>query len=53
MMMQLPNTVTVAVRYDAPYASGLTGEKYFQYWFRSGLSTGTGSNTSDALAITF
>ena len=53
MMMQLANTATIAVNYTAPYASGLTGTKYFQHWFRSGLSTGTGSNTSDALEISF
>ena len=53
MMMQMPNTATIAVNYTAPYAAGLTGTKYFQHWFRSGTSTGTGSNTSNALAITF
>ena len=53
MMMQLPNTATFTVNYTAPCASGLTGTKYFQHWFRSGLTTGTGSNTSDALEITF
>lgn len=53
MMMQLPNTASIALNYTAPYAAGLTGTKYFQHWFRSGLATGAGSNTSDALEITF
>ena len=53
MMMQPPNTANLSVSYTAPYAVGLVGERHFQYWFRSGLSTGTGSNTSDAISITF
>ena len=53
MMMQLPNTATIAVNYTAPYAAGLSGTRFFQHWYRSGLSTGTGSNTSDGIAITF
>ena len=53
MMMQLPNTASFSVNYTAPYATGLTGTKYFQYWFRSGLATGTGSNSSDGVAISF
>ena len=53
MMMQLPSTATISINYTAPYAAGLTGTQYFQHWFRSGLSTGTGSNTSDGVAITF
>ncbi|MFT5052824.1 MAG: hypothetical protein ACI8QZ_004262 [Chlamydiales bacterium] len=53
MMMQLPNTASFTVNYTAPYASGLTGTKYFQHWYRSGLGTGTGSNTSNAVSITF
>ena len=53
MMMQLPNTSSLTVNYSMPYSVGLTGTKYFQHWFRSGLSTGAGSNSSDALEITF
>ncbi|MFT5048993.1 MAG: hypothetical protein ACI8QZ_000382 [Chlamydiales bacterium] len=53
MMMQLPNTATFTMNYSAPYASGLTGTKHFQHWFRSGLGTGAGYNTSDGLSITF
>jgi hypothetical protein len=53
MMMQLPNTASISLNYTAPYASGLTGTKHFQHWFRSGLSTGAGSNTSDAISVTF
>lgn len=52
-MMQSPDTASLAIDYAAPYASGLTGTQYFQYWFRSGLATGTGSNTSDGLEVTF
>ena len=53
MMMQLANTATLAVNYTAPYAAGLTGRRHFQHWFRSGLSIGTGSNTSDQVTIDF
>ena len=53
MMMQPPNTATLTVNYTAPYAAGLTGRKYFQHWFRSGLDTGTGSNASSGLEISF
>ena len=53
MMMQLPNTATISINYTAPYASGLTGTKHFQHWYRSGLSTGSGFNTSDGLSVTF
>jgi hypothetical protein len=53
MMMQLPNTASITLNYSAPYASGLTGTKHFQHWFRSGLGTGTGSNTSNAISVTF
>ncbi|MFT5051290.1 MAG: hypothetical protein ACI8QZ_002701 [Chlamydiales bacterium] len=53
MMMQAPNTASISLNYTAPYASGLTGTKHFQYWFRSGLSSGTGSNTSNAISVTF
>lgn len=53
MMMQAPNTAAITINYSAPYAAGLVGTQYFQYWFRSGLATGTGSNTSDGLEITF
>jgi len=53
MMMQAPNTATLALDYAAPYASGLQFTRYFQYWYRSGLSTGSGSNTSNAIGITF
>lgn len=53
MMMQAPNTVYQPIDYTTPYASGLTGDQNFQYWFRSGLATGAGSNTSDALTIQF
>ena len=53
MMMQLPNTATWTVDYAAPYAANLVGTLHFQHWFRSGLSTGAGFNTSDALSITF
>jgi len=52
-MGQPANTASLTVNYTAPYASGLTGTKHFQYWFRSGLGTGTGSNSSDAISITF
>ena len=48
-----PNTASITVNYTAPYAAGLTGTQYFQHWFRSGLATGTGSNTSDAVEIRF
>lgn len=53
MMMQPPNGVIFNVNYTAPYATGLTGRKYFQHWFRSTLTTGTGSNTSDGIQIDF
>jgi len=53
MGMQLPNTATFAVSYTAPYSSGLTGTQYFQHWFRSGLATGSGFNTSNGLAVSF
>ncbi|MFT5052383.1 MAG: hypothetical protein ACI8QZ_003816 [Chlamydiales bacterium] len=53
MMMQAANTASISLNYTAPYASGLTGTQNFQYWFRSGLGTGTGSNTSNAIAVTF
>jgi len=53
MMMNAPNTAAFAINYTAPYAAGLTGNQYFQHWFRSGLGTGDGYNTSDGLAITF
>ena len=53
MMMQPLNTAIFSVNYTAPYAAGLTGTLYFQHWFRSTLATGTGSNTSSALEITF
>lgn len=53
MMAQPANTSIVTLNYTAPYAAGLTGTQYFQYWFRSGLGTGTGSNTSNGVSITF
>ena len=53
MMMQPPNTATFAVDYAAPYATGLIGTRHFQHWFRSGLVTGAGFNTSDAVSVTF
>ena len=53
MMMQPPNTATFVIDYAAPYASGLVGTQYFQHWFRSGLATGSGFNTSNGLAVTF
>ena len=53
MMMQLPNTATFTVNYKAPYALGLFGTQHFQHWFRSSLASGSGFNTSDAIAITF
>ncbi|MFT5048919.1 MAG: hypothetical protein ACI8QZ_000306 [Chlamydiales bacterium] len=53
MMMQLPNAATFTVNYTAPYTVGLTGTQYFQHWFRSGLATGSGWNTSDGVGVTF
>jgi len=53
MMMQAPNTASLTLNYSAPYASGLTGTMNFQHWFRSSLATGTGSDTSNAISITF
>jgi len=53
MMSQPANEAVFTVSYSAPYASGLTGTQYFQHWFRSGLGTGAGYNTSDGLEITF
>ena len=53
MMMQLPNTASFTLDYTAPYAAGLTGDRHFQHWFRSGLATGTGSNASSAVSVTF
>ena len=53
MMKQLPNVASLAVDYAAPYAPSLVDTVHFQYWFRSSLSVGTGSNTSDALRIDF
>ena len=53
MMMQPANTATLGLDYTAPYASDLMGMQHFQYWFRSGLSTGTGSNGSNAVTVTF
>lgn len=53
MMMQLPNQASLIANYSAPYATGLVGTQHFQHWFRSGLATGSGSNTSDAVTITF
>ena len=38
---------------SAPYAVGLAGTQHFQYWFRSGLTTGSGFNLSDGLSIDF
>ena len=48
-----PRTASLPINYSAPYASSLVGERNFQYWFRSGLSSGTGSNVSDGYTITF
>ena len=53
MMMQAPNAAALSLDYTAPYAAGLSGTQHFQFWFRSGLQTGTGSNTSDGVSITF
>ncbi|MFT5052093.1 MAG: hypothetical protein ACI8QZ_003525 [Chlamydiales bacterium] len=53
MMMQLANTASIALNYSAPYAAGLTGTLHFQHWFRSGLTTGTGSNASNGISIVF
>jgi len=53
MMMQQPSTATFTVNYTAPYAVGLVGTQHFQHWFRSETSNGTGSGTSDAIAIDF
>ncbi|MFT5052859.1 MAG: hypothetical protein ACI8QZ_004297, partial [Chlamydiales bacterium] len=53
MMMQAPNIAVFTVSYSAPYATGLLGTQHFQHWFRSGLATGAGYNTSDGLQITF
>ena len=53
MMMQLPNEACLTLDYNAPYASGLAGVQHFQHWFRSGLATGTGSNSSSAISVTF
>ena len=53
MMMQWQNRAALTVDYAAPYAAGLTGTKYFQHWFRSGLTTGSGFNTSSSIAVTF
>lgn len=53
MLMQPANTAALTLDYSAPYAVGLTNVQHFQYWFRSGLATGTGSNASDAISISF
>ena len=53
MMMQLPNTATFVADYTATYAAGLVGTQHFQHWFRSGIANGTGSNSSDAISISF
>ena len=46
-------TASLALNYTAPYAAGFTGTKHFQLWFRSGLDTGAGFNTSNAIRVTF
>jgi len=53
MMMQSANQVSLALVYTAPYASSLSGLRYFQHWFRSTLGTGTGSNGSSGIKVTF
>jgi len=53
MMMQAANRVTLALNYTAPYASSFTGTRYFQHWFRSTLATGTGSNGSSGVKVSF
>ena len=53
MMMQAPNTAQITVSYTAPYAADLIERRYFQHWFRSGLSSGTGSNVSSAVSVDF
>ncbi|MFT5051833.1 MAG: hypothetical protein ACI8QZ_003262 [Chlamydiales bacterium] len=53
MMMQPPHAVSLALNYTAPYAASLTGTRFFQHWYRSTLSTGTGSNGSSGIKITF
>ena len=46
------NTAIFTVNYTAPYASGFTGNRNFQHWFRDPAAA-TGSNTSDAITIAF
>jgi len=53
MMMNPANAISFTLNYTAPYAASFTGTRYFQHWFRSTLSTGTGSNGSSGIRVDF